>query len=451
MSKNEIKPSNEEDSPSDSMLENTKAKEAWYKRYPKRTFKIVFGILILLVAFRIALPHIVLHYVNKTLQEDLPGYYGRVIDVDICLYRGAYEIIDMDIQQTDGENMVPFFRTDLIDLSVQWEAIWDGALVGEVIMFNPEVNFVGDPGAMGQSGEGVDWREPIRDLFPLKINRFEVVNGSAHYREFQSEPKINLYVNKVTGVATNLTNSKNLSKTLVSEIKAEGIAMAHAPVSLSMDLDPLDEKGTFNMDLTMKDLPLTTMNDFMKAYADIDSEGGTVEMYMECVGQSGKVKGYLKPFAHEPHIFSLKNDDENIFQILKEGIAGLFAEILENPKTDNVATEIPFEGDLNEPDVKFWPVLGKLITNAFFKALMPSLKNTLSLQSVEGIETDAGKTEKELKEERKEKKKAEKEARKAEKKRQKEIEKAQKEREKELEKAQEEREERLEEMREKDN
>jgi len=51
--------------------------------------KILLGVIVLLIALRIALPYILLHCANKTLAE-VNGYYGQVNDIDVALYLGAY-------------------------------------------------------------------------------------------------------------------------------------------------------------------------------------------------------------------------------------------------------------------------------------------------------------------------------------------------------------------------
>ena len=64
-------------------------KKKWYRR---KTLLISLGaLLVILIAFRIALPYIVLNYVNRQLTL-IDGYYGHVDDIDISLYRGAYTI-----------------------------------------------------------------------------------------------------------------------------------------------------------------------------------------------------------------------------------------------------------------------------------------------------------------------------------------------------------------------
>lgn len=54
--------------------------------------------------------------------------------------------------------------------------------------------------------------ETIKKLFPMRINRFDARDGEAHFRNFQTDPKVNIYVNSVYIHAQNLTNSEHLSK-----------------------------------------------------------------------------------------------------------------------------------------------------------------------------------------------------------------------------------------------
>jgi len=44
--------------------------------------------------------------------------------------------------------------------------------------------------ARDQTGGENDWRDTVRDLVPLKINRFVIRNGSIHFRDFGSDPPV---------------------------------------------------------------------------------------------------------------------------------------------------------------------------------------------------------------------------------------------------------------------
>src|SRR5690606_37591710 len=83
-------------------------------RRGRRMLEWTIGILVVLIACRVALPYGVEWYVNKKLDES-PDYEGHVGDVDIHLYRGAYSIDDVSITKTDGDVPVPLFAAPRVE------------------------------------------------------------------------------------------------------------------------------------------------------------------------------------------------------------------------------------------------------------------------------------------------------------------------------------------------
>ena len=55
----------------------------------------------------------------------------------------------------------------------------------------------------------------VRELAPFDINRFTIHDGSVHYRDRHSDPKVNIYIQHIRGVARNLTNAADLGGSLV--------------------------------------------------------------------------------------------------------------------------------------------------------------------------------------------------------------------------------------------
>ena len=65
-------------------------------------------VLVIVGVARALLPEMVLGYVNRTLDRS-PRYAGRIENIQIHLWRGAYSIQGVRISKTSGDVPVPFF------------------------------------------------------------------------------------------------------------------------------------------------------------------------------------------------------------------------------------------------------------------------------------------------------------------------------------------------------
>src|SRR5438045_8919624 len=150
--------------------------------------------LLLVVAIAVLVLHIYLavwvrDYVNRKLSE-IPGYRAHVQTVTLHLWRGAYQIHNIDIKKTSGEVPVPFFSAPLVDFSVQWHAlIFEHAAVGNIEIHAAKMNLVNGPTKESQQAPvDAPWAKKIKHLYPLTINRFAVHNGEVHSRDYIPDP-----------------------------------------------------------------------------------------------------------------------------------------------------------------------------------------------------------------------------------------------------------------------
>lgn len=377
------------------------------KRMGKR-FWIAMGVIaILLIGIRIAMPYVILKVVNKQL-ANLDGYTGHVEDIDLNLYRGAYVINDLTIKKVEDSVPVPFVDLKELDISVEWRALLNGSFVAEVIMDGLQVNFVSGKGdAAAQTGEKVDWRQQVKDLVPIKINRFEVNNSEIHYRDFSRQPEVDIYMDDLYVLVTNLTNSTDLSEDLASDLTVNANIMSGAPLSINGRIDPYDSLGTFNFDLELEKLPLTDINQFLEAYAKIDAEAGTFSLYAEVAANKGDFEGYVKPLMHDVDILELPEDNENPFKTLWEGIVGITVKIFQNQPNDQFATKVPFSGNLQNPEVNVIGTITSLLRNAFVQALQPHLDGTIGFNDeTDTVVDEETSSRKQKREERREERKS---------------------------------------------
>jgi len=263
-----------------------------------RTFYIVIGsIVIVLIIFRLLLPTILLNYCNKSLSK-MHGYYGHVQDIDVALYRGAYQVKEMYINKEDSstKKQTPFFNVKMLDISLQWKALFHGRLVGELIFNSPKLIFTKDKTEISDvKKDTTSFKTVLKDFMPLKINRFEVNDGSIHYVDAGAKPAVDIFLQQARILAKNLTNVENNKIALPSTVTANA-TIYEGTLSLNMKMNPLAEKTAFDLTAEIKNVNLAKLNDFLKAYGGVDVNKGNFGLYTEFAAKDGKYIGYVKPF-----------------------------------------------------------------------------------------------------------------------------------------------------------
>ncbi len=344
-----------------------------------RTRKILLVVVTVLLIFRMLLPYIVLNYVNKKL-ANLTDYYGHVRDIDISLYRGAYIINDILLEKRESKDSLPFFQSSAIDLSVQWKAIFNGKVVGEIYVKEPILNFVkGKHKDEDMKQDTSDFKDLIKALLPLTINHFEIDNGQVHYLDPSASPRVDVAMKELYVYANNLSNVTDKSKPLPSNISANGKAYAGS-FNLNADFDGLNKVPTFDLNAEVKDVNLVELNGFLQAYGNFEVKKGSFGLYSEFAAKEGNFGGYVKPILKDMSIVKGTGD---LKQMIWEAIVAGGASILTNHNTDELATKVPISGKFNDPSINIWKAISLVLRNAFIHALKPSIDNTISINQLE--------------------------------------------------------------------
>lgn len=345
----------------------------------RRALIVVSCLVALLVAARMALPSVIARYVNAALQRN-PSYDGTIGGIDVALWRGEYTIRDVDIRKRNGRVPIPFIVTPRLELSVEWRAILDGAFVGEVIFVQPELNLVrGKDAETTQSGAGGRWREAVEGLLPIRINRVEVRDGSIHYRDFHSDPRVDVYLSALQLEAHNLTNATGDAEDRVARLTFQATPMNRGQLVGRAVFDPWAEQPSFDLDAEVTDADLTQWNDLTRAYAAFDVESGSFAIFTELEASDGSFEGYVKPFFQDVQILSFPREvmDQNPLRAVWEVLVAAAAKAFEDRDRDRVATRIPISGTVNHPDGNFWYALGATVQNAFIESIPARLEDSV--------------------------------------------------------------------------
>ncbi len=316
--------------------------------------------------------------------QNLDEYTGRVEDIDLRLVRGTVVIRDLMFDKLDEDgkdDTIPLVSIARIDATINWHSLLKGKVAGKMLVYRPVIKYTNEVMQDREIKEDTsDFREVIRKLVPISISSFEVQEGQVHFVDPNVKPEIDIFMTNLNITATNLTNVDKNDEVLPAHVTASA-GVYNGNYSLDVRLDPLNKQPTFDMKTELKDMDLTPLNPFFKQYGNFEIRKGGFSMVAEFAGKEGKFGGYVKPFVKDFEIED-NHEGEELSQVIWESIVGTSMKILENPKTDNVATKIPVTGEFVDPNVDTWNAIHYVLRNAFVQAIRPTIENSISVNKL---------------------------------------------------------------------
>ncbi|WP_028239902.1 DUF748 domain-containing protein [Stutzerimonas azotifigens] len=336
----------------------------------------------LLLVLHLALPMIVRNMLNDKL-ADMGDYRGHVEDVDLAWWRGMYQIDGLTITKASGEVQVPFLDVPSVDLGVSWSALWhEHAIVAVVDVNQPTLNFVdAESEEQQQAGEGIDWRDTLQEMLLIRLDEVNIHDGTLHFRNFTSDPQVNLYAQQVDLTILNLTNARQTEGSRDASMRGTGQFLGHAPMELDASFDPLVRMEDFAVQFRVTGVDLTRLNDFASAYGRFDFRGGEGDLVVEAEATDSQLSGYVKPLLRNVDVFNfqqdVENEDKGVLRGLWEAVVGGGQNVLQNQQKDQFATRIELSGRLDDAQISPMQAFIAILRNAFVEAFTPRFERAL--------------------------------------------------------------------------
>ncbi|MDD0844217.1 DUF748 domain-containing protein [Pseudomonas sp. Gutcm_11s] len=352
------------------------------KRRYSLPFSILLGLAVLLVTLHLLLPYLIRDYLNDKL-ADMGDYRGQISDVDLAWWRGAYRINGLQIVKADGEVPVPLLDAPSIDLAVSWHSLWySHGVVARVIFERPELNFVdgGERDEDSQTGAGVDWRAQLEKLLPITLDEVRVVDGRISFRNFTSQPPVDLQADDVDASLYNLTNVADDNGQRVARFEGHALLLGHAPLEATAVFDPFENFQDFEFRVRATDIELRRLNDFSSAYGKFDFNAGSGDVVIEANAENGQLDGYIKPLLRDVDVFNWQQDvareDKSFFRSIWEALVGGSETVLKNQQKNQFATRVELSGSVRDQDVSPFQAFLAILRNGFVQAFNARYENS---------------------------------------------------------------------------
>lgn len=352
-------------------------------RYSRTTLITVLIVAVLLVAARIALPYVLRNAINDRLAK-IPEYRGHVESVHVAIWRGAYALKNLSIVKIDAGQTVPFFSARTIDFSLAWRELFHRKIVSDIYLESPRLNFIQTANPQTtQVAADKRWQEVIQDIFPIDINHLEVVDGRVRYQNNTLKPEVNFFVNDMRLIASGLRNRPaETNDEMPAKLTLQGESVGNGHLIVAGQAEPLADKPRFELRVTLDEVSLPALNDFLRAYAKVDVSAGALQVYMEMAARDGRFQGYVKPFLSEVNFKSAGDDKNGFGHRLWEWIVSGAMKLLKNGDTDQVATRVPFAGEFGNTQIGVWKTIVGALRNGFVEALPAVLENSVKSDKI---------------------------------------------------------------------
>jgi hypothetical protein len=210
----------------------------------------------------------------------------------------------------------------------------------------------------------------------MRLDRLRLTDGQVGYLNQTTNPPYRLFVDRANLEILNMSNRLAGQRQQGAVLRLRGRFMGGGKARLDATFRPGAPATDFGGELAIEQARLPAFNDLLRAYRKMDTAGGTVSVYSQITVKNGQIRGYVKTLFDDVKLYDPQKDRNKSFGAkLKEKVLGGLAELLENKKSDALATRTEITGTLQAPRVNTGEIVSGIFKNALFQAILPGFDN----------------------------------------------------------------------------
>lgn len=203
----------------------------------------------------------------------------------------------------------------------------------------------------------------------LRVEDFRVTGANVGIVNRAATPEFRLFLSETELRMRNVSNRLNEG---IGRVELRGKFMGSGVTHVAANLRPEQSGPDFDADIKIENSGMTAMNDVLRAYGKFDVVAGQFSFYSELRVKNGRLDGYVKPLFKDVKAFDPEQDrDKGFGRRLYERVISGVSRLLKNRPRREVATKIDISGPLEGPSGSTLQAIGRLLDNAFFKAILP--------------------------------------------------------------------------------
>jgi hypothetical protein len=219
-------------------------------------------------------------WAERTMNANLKGYTVRIAKVRPHLWRLAFDLDDLVLVQT-SHPMPPVADFGTLKFSMLWSELLRFKVAGNLTLQRPALHInlaqIAEEAQSHVSLKDRGWQKAVESIFPIKLDRVKVEDGSLIYLSSGTASKP-LQLTKVSMLAQNVRNIAAAKGTFPSPVSLEAILFDAGTVSFKGSADFLREPYAAAQGMLRLDkVPLDRLNPLAQGY-QLKTTGGLLSL-----------------------------------------------------------------------------------------------------------------------------------------------------------------------------
>ena len=206
----------------------------------------------------------------------------------------------------------------------------------------------------------------------VKVEHGKVINSELGFVNMATDPDYRVFVSEMDMDVENLSNRLEEGTGIV---KITGKFMGSGLLEANGTFRPEKPRPDFDQSVKIVRTKVESFNNILRAYGDLDTHHGLFAFFSELSVKDNQIRGYVKPLLKDVEAYDPEQDkDKPLAKKIYEAVVGGVLGVLENEPRKEAATTTDLSGPVENPHANTWQIVGKLLQNAFFKAILPGFE-----------------------------------------------------------------------------
>lgn len=212
-------------------------------------------------------------------------------------------------------------------------------------------------------------------LMRVSVEHGKILDSEIGFVNKAASPDYRVYM---TGMNVELEHFSNRFDDGVGVVRVTGQFMGSGPTVATGRFRPEKPDPDFDLNVRIVKTRVETFNDVLRAHGGLDTARGTFAFFSELAVKEGRIQGYVKPLLKDVEVYDPTQDqDKAVTKRIYEAVVGEVLGLLKNRPRDEVVTVTDMSGRVDNPKADTWQIVGTLVQNAFFKAILPGFEQRI--------------------------------------------------------------------------